>query len=113
MSTSTLALPALPAVSDRVQGLVAQMTLEEKLAQIVGYWVDQGGNVVAPMQGEMTASSGGASALAEATRHGIGHYTRVYGTRPVAAAERAAWLWAEQRRLQRETRLGIPALVHE
>jgi len=26
------------------------MTLEEKLAQIVGYWVDQGGNVVAPMQ---------------------------------------------------------------
>ncbi len=113
MSTSTLALPALPAVSDRVQGLVAQMTLEEKLAQIVGYWVDQGGNVVAPMQGEMTASSGGASALAEATRHGIGHYTRVYGTRPVDAAERAAWLWAEQRRLQRETRLGIPALVHE
>jgi len=89
------------------------MTLEEKLAQIVGYWVDQGGNVVAPMQGEMTASSGGASALAEATRHGIGHYTRVYGTRPVDAAERAAWLWAEQRRLQRETRLGIPALVHE
>ena len=113
MSTSTLALPALPAVSDRVRGLVAQMTLEEKLAQIVGYWVDQGGNVVAPMQGEMTASSGGAAALAKATRHGIGHYTRVYGTRPVDAAERAAWLWAEQRRLQRETRLGIPALVHE
>ena len=28
-------------------------------------------------------------------------------------AERAAWLWQEQRRLQRETRLGIPALVHE
>ena len=113
MSTSTVALPALPAVSDRVLGLVTSMTLEEKLAQIVGYWVDQGGNVVAPMQGEMTTASGGAEALADATRHGIGHYTRVYGTRPVDAAERAAWLWAEQRRLQRETRLGIPALVHE
>jgi beta-glucosidase len=37
----------------------------------------------------------------------------VYGTRPVEPAERAAWLWAEQRRLKRETRLGIPALVHE
>ena len=113
MSTSTLAAPALPEVSERVHVLVAQMTLEEKLAQIVGYWVDQGGNVVAPMQGEMTTASGGAAALADATRHGIGHYTRVYGTRPVDAAERAAWLWAEQRRLQRETRLGIPALVHE
>jgi beta-glucosidase len=37
----------------------------------------------------------------------------VYGTRPVDPAERAAWLWDEQRRLKRETRLGIPALVHE
>ena len=112
MSTSTLAVPALPDVSERVHDLVARMTLEEKLAQIVGYWLDQGGNVVAPMQGEMTTGSEGAT-MAEITRHGIGHYTRVYGTRPVDAAERAAWLWSEQRRLQRETRLGIPALVHE
>jgi beta-glucosidase len=101
----------MPEVSARVAGLVAQMTLEEKLAQLVGYWLDQGGNVVAPMQGEM--ASAGASALGDVTRDGIGHYTRVYGTRPVEPAERAAWLWAEQRRLQRETRLGIPAIVHE
>ena len=103
-------VPALPEVSARVAGLAAQMTLAEKLAQLVGYWLDQGGNVVAPMQGEMAAGPG---ELAEVTRDGIGHYTRVYGTRPVDAAGRAAWLWAEQRRLQRETRLGIPALVHE
>ncbi len=113
MSTATLDIPALPRVSQRVSDLLDRMTLEEKLAQIVGYWLDQGGNVVAPMQGEMAASTGGPEALAAATRDGIGHYTRVYGTRPVDAAERAAWLWAEQRRLQRETRLGIPALVHE
>jgi beta-glucosidase-like glycosyl hydrolase len=112
VSTSTRAVPALPEVSERVHDLVARMTLEEKLAQIVGYWLDQGGTVVAPMQGEMTTGSEGAT-LADITRHGIGHYTRVYGTRPVDAAERAAWLWSEQRRLQRETRLGIPALVHE
>src|SRR5690606_25478342 len=54
-----------------------------------------------------------ATRLAEITRDGIGHYTRVYGTRPVDPAERAGWLWEEQRRLKRETRLGIPALVHE
>ncbi|MFD1714966.1 glycoside hydrolase family 3 N-terminal domain-containing protein [Amnibacterium flavum] len=85
------------------------MTLEEKLAQIVGYWVDQGGDVVAPMAGEMKSSS----RYDQATVSGIGHLTRVYGTRPVDPVERAEWLWAEQRRLQTETRLGIPALVHE
>jgi beta-xylosidase len=37
----------------------------------------------------------------------------VYGTRPVDPVERAAWLWGEQRRLRTQTRLGIPAIVHE
>ncbi|MGB3733199.1 MAG: glycoside hydrolase family 3 N-terminal domain-containing protein [Microbacterium sp.] len=99
-------------VSARVSELLAQMTLEEKSAQLVGYWLDQGGDVVAPMQNEMGAGQA-TRALAEITRNGIGHYTRVYGTRPVEPAERAAWLWQEQRRLKTETRLGIPALVHE
>ncbi|BDZ40357.1 glycoside hydrolase family 3 N-terminal domain-containing protein [Microbacterium suwonense] len=106
----TSQIPAFPVASERVHALLAEMTLEEKAAQLVGYWLDQGGDVVAPMQNEMSKSAG---ALAEITRDGIGHYTRVYGTRPVDPAERAAWLWQEQRRLKSETRLGIPALVHE
>ena len=101
--------PAMPSVSARVRALHARMTLEEKLAQIVGFWVDQGGAVVAPMQGEMATTG----KLDEATEHGLGHLTRVYGTRPVDPAERARWLWGEQRRLRAQTRLGIPALVHE
>ncbi|WP_243230753.1 glycoside hydrolase family 3 N-terminal domain-containing protein [Microbacterium sp. CIAB417] len=108
----TADVPAFPTASDRVADLLARMTLEEKAAQLVGYWLDQGGEVVAPMQDEM-ARGAISGALAEITRDGIGHYTRVYGTRPVDAAQRAQWLWAEQRRLKRETRLGIPALVHE
>lgn len=96
-------------VSTRVADLVARMTLDEKLAQLVGFWVDQGDEVVAPMAGEMASST----AYADATVHGLGQLTRVYGTRPVGPIERAAWLWNEQRRLVRETRLGIPALVHE
>jgi len=106
------AAPALPHASERVRALHARMTLEEKLAQLVGYWLDQNGTV-APMQSEMAAGQQDSGKLSEITRHGLGHYTRVYGTRPVEPAERAAWLWAEQRRLKRETRLGIPALVHE
>ncbi|WP_315094588.1 glycoside hydrolase family 3 N-terminal domain-containing protein [uncultured Cellulomonas sp.] len=85
------------------------MTLEEKLAQIVGFWEKGDGEVVAPLQGEFTHEQG----LDDATRHGLGHITRAYGTRPVDAVERARWLWDLQRRLVRETRLGIPALVHE
>ncbi len=103
--------PADGPAPDRATALLAAMTLEEKTAQLVGYWLDQNG-VVAPMQGEMAAAQDGTT-LAEITRHGIGQFTRVYGTRPVDPDERAAWLWAEQRRLKRETRLGIPALVHE
>ena len=99
----------LPPVSERVRSLHAQMTLDEKLAQLVGYWVDQGDELVAPMAGEMVTST----KYEDATAHGIGHLTRVYGTRPVDPVERAAWLWSEQRRLRDETRLGIPAIVHE
>ncbi|GGM20463.1 glycoside hydrolase family 3 N-terminal domain-containing protein [Promicromonospora citrea] len=112
MTELPVALRAVPEVSERVRELHARMTLEEKLAQLVGYWLDQGGNVVAPMQGEM-AGDAASTTLPEITRNGLGHYTRVYGTRPVDPVERAEWLWAEQRRIKRETRLGIPALVHE
>lgn len=98
-----------PRLSPRVEDLLNRMTLEEKQSQLVGFWVDQGEEVVAPMSGEKRTSA----RYAEATAHGIGHLTRVYGTRPVDPIERAQWLWAEQARLQRETRLGIPAIVHE
>lgn len=89
--------------------LLAQMTLDEKLAQIVGFWDKGDGEAVAPLQGEFAE----ASTFKDATRHGLGHVTRVYGTRPVDPIERAQWLWNEQRRVVNETRLGIPMLVHE
>jgi len=101
----------MPHVSERVRALHSRMSLDEKLAQLVGYWLDQSG-VVAPMQSEMAGQKASAD-LAAVTRNGLGHYTRVYGTRPVDPVERAGWLWGEQRRLKRQTRLGIPALVHE
>jgi beta-xylosidase len=98
-----------PQASARVRALIAQMSPEEKVAQLGGFWVDQGDEVVAPMAGELASST----KYEDASRHGIGHLTRVYGTRPVDPVERAAWLWSEQRRLRSQTRLGIPAIVHE
>ncbi len=95
--------------SQRVLDLLEQLTLEEKLAQLVGFWEKEDGEAVAPLQGEFADRQD----LQQVSRHGLGHLTRVYGTRPVDPVERARWLWAQQRRLVRETRLGIPALVHE
>jgi beta-xylosidase len=94
---------------ERILELLAQMTLEEKLAQIVGFWEKEDGEAVAPLQGEF----GAAQNLEQATLYGLGHLTRAYGTRPVDAAERARWVWEVQRGLVTGTRLGIPAIVHE
>lgn len=104
-------LHASPGTSaaERVSALLEQMTLEEKLAQLVGYWEKDHGEAVAPLQGTFSVDQ----SLDEACEHGLGHLTRAYGTRPVDPAERARWLWERQRRLVTETRLGIPALVHE
>ena len=99
--------PAAP--SERVVKLVETMTLDEKLAQIVGFWEGEEGDAVAPLQGELSSTG----RLDEAIAHGLGHITRVYGTNPVDADERAAYLWRRQRQLVTSTRLGIPALVHE
>lgn len=104
-----VAAPDVGAFSERVEQLLGGLTLPEKLAQIVGFWVDFGGDMVAPMAGEMATSN----ALAEATEHGLGHFTRVYGTRPVDPAERRGWLLEAQRALVSGTRPGIPAIVHE
>ncbi|MGC5379253.1 glycoside hydrolase family 3 N-terminal domain-containing protein [Micromonospora sp. DT68] len=93
----------------RVRDLLGRMTIEEKIAQIVGFWEKEDGEAVAPLQGEF----GEDAKLGDFSRHGLGHLTRAYGTRPVDAAARASWLWKFQRELVTGTRLGIPAIVHE
>jgi beta-xylosidase len=116
VGAATHLAPAVPGQSrpgqtddERVLDLLRQMTLDEKLAQIVGFWEKEDGESVAPLQGEFNR----VASLGEFSRYGLGHLTRAYGTRPVDPAARAAWLWAFQRDLVHRTRLGIPAIVHE
>jgi beta-xylosidase len=120
--------PSLP-TADRVELLLGQMTLEEKVAQLGSRWIggalpddeagsgetpsadgDTGRNM-APMQDVFAA--GRALSLEEASRHGLGHLTRVFGSAPVTAAEGAAELVRQQRVVLDDSRLGVPALVHE
>lgn len=92
-----------------VDALLARMTLEEKIAQLVGFWEKDDGESVAPLQGEFDNTM----RLNDFIKDGLGHLTRPYGTRPVEPIERARHLWEFQRGLVGGTRLGIPAIVHE
>lgn len=99
--------PALP-VAERVVDLLSRMTLEEKIAQMMGVW-RQRKTLLLDQEGELD--------LARARTHlpdGIGQIARLSdvrpGLRPTAMAELAN---AIQRYFVEETRLGIPVIFHE
>jgi beta-glucosidase-like glycosyl hydrolase len=108
--------PTLP-TAVRVDLLLEQMTLEEKVAQLGSRWIGGGlpdadaDHTVAPLQDVFAA--GRSLSLEEASRHGLGHLTRVFGSAPVTAVEGAAELVRQQRVVLDASRLRIPALVHE
>jgi beta-glucosidase len=96
---------------DRARALLADLSLEEKLAQLVGVWVAAGaGAEVAPMQDAMQQDT---PPFEEFARQGLGQITRFYGTVPLEPVAAARALRERQRWLVENTRPGIPAMVHE
>ena len=85
-------------IEARVADLLSRMTLDEKLAQLGSAWIYE---LSEPEQ---------ASRLMQ---HGIGQITRIGGASNLKPNESAAAANAIQRFLLEETRLGIPAMVHE
>ena len=115
-------------VADRVELLLQEMTLEERVGQLGSRWVgndmqaetstDHGPATepedtfnVAPLQDVFAA--GGTISLLDASIHGLGHLTRVFGSVPMTVAEGTAELVRQHRVVLEGSRLGIPALVHE
>lgn len=98
--------------SDVVERLILEMTLEEKLAQLAGVWVNAStdGDSVAPLQNEM---AGDGRSWDEVISNGLGQITRMYGTVPVEPLEGARRLAAAQEQIMAASRFGIPAQVHE
>ncbi|MFC7588398.1 glycoside hydrolase family 3 N-terminal domain-containing protein [Nonomuraea antimicrobica] len=97
--------------AERAGALIPLMTLEEKVAQLVGLWAgaDASGGGVAPHQTDL----GGGPEWADAIRQGLGQLTRPYGTAPVDPVAAARSLAASQGEIVRASRFGIPAQVHE
>jgi beta-glucosidase len=90
-------------VEARVSDLLSRMTTEEKLAQLGSVWAF-----------ELLDGEGLDVTIARARlRHGIGQITRVAGSTNLDIAGAAALANGIQRVLVEETRLGIPAIVHE
>ena len=95
----------------RVAALMAQMTVEEKVAQLYGVWVgaDSAGAGVAPHQHDLAVPPD----FDELITVGIGQLTRPFGTAPVDPVMGARGVANSQRAIVAASRLGIPALVHE
>jgi beta-glucosidase-like glycosyl hydrolase len=96
----------------RVEALVAELTLREKVSQLAGLWVGAGdsGEDVAPYQHDMSSDP---PVWAEVIQDGLGQLTRPFGTRPVDPATGARSLAAAQRQIMAANRFGIPAVAHD
>lgn len=97
---------------DRISVLIDRMTVAEKLAQLTGAWIgiDAGSGAVAPAQNDNTPADASWETLSE---HGLGHITRLYGTRPIGAVEGRRTLRELQADLRRRAPHGIGAISHE
>src|SRR3954452_1647092 len=86
-----------------LDALLARMTLDEKLAQLGCVWC-----------GGLVRDDGFSITQADKwLGNGIGEITRIGATTGLNPRERAEFANAIQRYLVEETRLGIPAIVHE
>jgi beta-xylosidase len=109
-ATSLWGDPTQPPAA-RLDALMAELTLEEKIAQLYGVWVGAAadGGDVAPHQHDMNDDVD----LDELLPNGLGQLTRPFGTAPVDPALGALSLVRAQRSIVGKSRLGIPAVAHE
>jgi beta-glucosidase len=100
--------------SARVADLLARMTLDEKIAQLHGWWLildENGQHRVRP--GPAFLGTADQATLAQRLALSVGHLSRPVGTLGADAISARRALNGLQRHLRTATRLGIPALTHE
>lgn len=95
--------PSQP-IEVRVRDLLSRMTLEEKAAQLGSVW----GYELIDERGKFSREK-----AKELLKNGIGQVTRPGGSTNLEPQEAAELVNEIQRFLVEETRLGIPAMIHE
>ncbi len=105
MSTTSNASYRNPnaSVEERVENLLALMTLDEKLAQLGCLW----------STAFMSTGTFDPNTVLEKIPHGIGQVTRIGASTGLMPRESAALMNAIQQVAVEQTRLGIPVIVHE
>ena len=107
MQTTAIAMHPYQAahlpIEQRVDDLLSRMTLAEKIAQLGSLWIYE------------IADDDGLNRQWAQTRmtHGLGQVTRLAGGSSLGPVATAHLANAIQRFLVEETRLGIPALIHD
>ncbi|WP_026961743.1 glycoside hydrolase family 3 N-terminal domain-containing protein [Alicyclobacillus herbarius] len=96
-------LNATLSIEERVDNLIGQMTLEEKVAQLTSFWAYE-------VLDGLSFSEEKAGRLMQ---HGIGQVTRIGGATNLGPKETARLANQIQSYLIHRTRLKIPAMVHE
>jgi beta-glucosidase len=94
---------ASQSIADRLDDLLPRMTLDEKIAQLGSVWVFE------LFEKQQFSEQVAANKL----KHGIGQITRIGGASNVSPLESAELANRIQAFLKHNTRLGIPAMVHE
>ncbi|WP_046209656.1 MULTISPECIES: glycoside hydrolase family 3 N-terminal domain-containing protein [Vibrio] len=100
-------------VAQRVEDLLARMTLEEKIAQLGAQWLLLDENGDHKERGLEMVSGTDSRSLDDKIKHGLGQITRALGTHTVDAQAGVKALNKFQQYLVEQTRLGIPAIPHE
>src|SRR5436305_5811616 len=90
-------------VEDRVENLLALMTLDEKLAQLSCIW----------STAFVSTGTFDPDTVVEKMPHGIGQVTRIGASTGLHPQESATFMNAIQHVAVERTRLGIPVVVHE
>lgn len=104
---------------ERARLLMAEMSLEEKVGQLGSIWLgfsaakDADGVGLDAANAPVIVKVSQQLSWGEAIKHGLGHFTRIYGTSPLEVQDGMRKVTEYQDRLIKETRLGIPAIVHE
>jgi beta-glucosidase len=101
--------PKLP-VEQRVSDLMSRMTLQEKIAQLVGTW-QEGLTVNSPQRFVDANGHFDPKLAAVALKNGLGEMTRPSTRR--GPRQEAIFTNEVQRWLREHTRLGIPVIFHE